>query len=178
MAKALPAGRPVRSRPAFGLFDPEGWGWAAAKAVFWLLVIIMTLGYIPDRAYYFVVSRTIELGILGWSPINLCPPENGTNMPCPVPAGAVVPWQSSPASAALPAARANGAAAQLGKNLLYIGGTDGSTPTATTYVAQVDNGNFANWTEGPALAEARSDPGLAVLSGTAYLVGGEGPSAK
>jgi hypothetical protein len=178
MAKALPAGRPVRSRPVFGLFDPEGWGWATTKAVFWLLVIIMTLGYIPDRAYYFVVSRTIELGILGWSPINLCPPENGTNMPCPVPAGAVVPWQSSPAAAALPAARANGAAAQLGKNLLYIGGTDGSAPTATTYVAQVENGNFAGWTEGPALTEARSDPGIAVLSGTAYLVGGEGPSAK
>jgi hypothetical protein len=178
MAKALPAGRPVRSRPMFGLFDPEGWGWATTKAVFWLLVIIMTLGYVPDRAYYFVVSRTIELGILGWSPVNLCPPENGTNMPCPVPVGAVVPWQSSPEAAALPAARSDGTAAQLGKNLLYIGGSDGSAPVATTYVAQVENGNFAGWTEGPALPEARTDAAVAILSGTAYLVGGESPGAK
>ena len=53
------------------------------QQIFWLLVLIITLGYIPDRAYYFVVSRTIEIGILGWSPVNLCPPENGPDLPCP-----------------------------------------------------------------------------------------------
>ncbi|HUQ43368.1 MAG TPA: hypothetical protein VM451_03010 [Candidatus Limnocylindria bacterium] len=159
----------------FGLFDPEGWGWATTKAGFWLLVIIMALGYVPDRAYYFVVSRTIDLGILGWSPVNLCPPENGTNMPCPVPAGALVPWQGTAADVALPAARSDGAAAQLGTNLLYIGGSDGNAPVATTYVSQVANGVFGAWAEGPALPEARADAALAILSGTAYLVGGAGP---
>jgi hypothetical protein len=176
MAKALPAGRPVRSRPVFGLFDPDGWAWASTKAAFWLLVIIMTLGYIPDRAYYFVVSRTIDLGILGWSPVNLCPPENGTNMPCPVPAGAMVPWEATPADGALPAAHTSAGAAQLGTNLMYIGGNEGDAPVATTYLTKIENGTFGAWGDGPALPEARSDAALAILSGTAYLVGGTGPS--
>ena len=177
MAKALPAGRPVHRRAMFGLFDSEGWGWAFTKATFWLLVIIMALGYVPDRAYYFVVSRTLDLGILGWSPVNLCPPENGAKMPCPVPTGAVVPWTATDAGAALPQARTNGAAAQLSTNLLYIGGTDGTSdePAATTYVAKLDAGNIGAWGEGPALPEGRTDAGLATLSGTAYLVGGLGP---
>jgi hypothetical protein len=175
MAKALPAGRPVHRRSLFGLFDSDGWGWAFTKAFFWLLVIIMALGYVPDRAYYFVVSRTIELGILGWSPVNLCPPENGTAMPCPVPAGGIVPWQPSPQEAALPQARTDAAAAQLGKNLLLIGGTDGSAATAATYLAQIDSGNFTPWAEGPALPESRADASITTLSGTAYLVGGLGP---
>ena len=178
MAKALPQGRPMRRRALFGLFDADGWGWATTKAFLWLLIIVMVLGYIPDRAYYFVVSRTIDLGIMVWSPVNLCPPENGTAMPCPVPAGGVVPWQASPAESALPPARTNGAAAQLGTTLLYIGGSDaaeGGAPSATTYVAKVENGNFGGWTEGPALEAGRSDAALTTLSGTAYLIGGLGP---
>jgi hypothetical protein len=181
MAKALPAGRPVHRRSLFGLFDSDGWGWAFTKAFFWLLVIIMALGYVPDRAYYFVVSRTLDLGILGWSPVNLCPPENGTAMPCPVPAGGIVPWQGSPTEAALPQPRTNGAAAQLGKNLLYIGGsegTDGAAPSATTYVATIDAGNFGGWAEGPALPEGRADAAITTLTGTAYLVGGLGPDGE
>lgn len=162
----------------FGLFDPDGWAWATTKATFWLLVIILTLGYIPDRAYYFVVSRTIDLGILGWSPVNLCPPENGTSMPCPVPGGAIIPWQASPGEIALPQDRTEGAAAQVGTNLLYIGGSDGSAPTATTYLAKVDKGTFGEWTDGPALPAARSDATLVTLSGTAYLIGGLGPDGK
>ena len=181
MAKALPQGRPVHRRALFGLFDADGWGWASTKAFIWLLVIIMALGYIPDRAYYFVVSRTIDLGIMFWSPVNLCPPENGTNMPCPVPGGAVVPWQAAPANVALPQPRTNGVAAQIGANLLYIGGTVGTAdgaPAATTYVTTVVSGNFGAWAEGPALPEARSDAALANLSGTAYLIGGVGPDGE
>lgn len=180
MAKALPQGRPIRRRAVFGLFDSEGWGWATAKATFWLLVIIMTLGYVPDRAYYFVVERTVDLGILGWSPVNLCPPENGSNTPCPVPAGGIVPWQASPAELALPQPRTDGVAAQLGTNLLYIGGTEGvdGTPSASTYRAELDAGNFGGWAEGPALPEGRSDASLATLSGTAYLIGGLGEDGQ
>ena len=181
MAKALPQGRAVRRRALFGLFDADGWGWATTKAFAWLLIIVMVLGYIPDRAYYFVVSRTIDLGIMLWSPVNLCPPENGTAMPCPVPVGGIVPWQASPAEAALPQARTDGAGAQLGTNLLYIGGTDGTeggAPSATTYVAQIESGNFGGWSEGPALEAGRSDAALAMLSGTAYLLGGLGPDGQ
>jgi hypothetical protein len=178
MARALPAGRSRRGRPLFGLVDGDGWAWASIKAFFWLLVIIMVLGYIPDRAYYFVVSRTIDLGIIGWSPVNLCPPENTSSMPCPVPAGAILPWQASPGEAALPAARSGGSAIQLGSNLLYAGGSDASGATTTTYVTKVDKGSFGPWSEGPALPAARTDAGVATLSGTAYLVGGAGPDGK
>ncbi len=162
----------------FGLFDGDGWAWATTKATFWLLVIIMVLGYIPDRAYYFVVSRTMDVGLVLWSPVNLCPPENTSSMPCPVPVGGVLPWQASPAAAALPAPRAGGVAAQLGTNLLYIGGTDGTAASASTYVTKLDKGNFGAWSEGAALPAARTDAALATLSGTAYLIGGLGPDGK
>ena len=140
----------------FGLVDSDGWAWASIKAFIWLIVIIMVLGYIPDRAYYFVVSRTIDLGILGWSPVNLCPPENTASMPCPVPAGAILPWQAAGDTAALPAARYGGNAIQLGSNLLYAGGSDANGATSTTYATKLDKGNFGPWTEGPALPEART----------------------
>jgi hypothetical protein len=178
MAKALPAGRPIRRRAFFGFFDAEGWAWATTKAFFWLLVLIITLGYIPDRAYYFVVSRTIELGILGWAPVNLCPPENGPDLPCPPPVGAALPWQASPAEAAMPAARSQAAAAQLGTNILVIGGLDGTEPTATTYQATIQDGSIGAWSEGPALPEARANASLSIISGTAYLVGGTGPDGE
>jgi hypothetical protein len=178
MAKALPAGRATRRRAFFGLFDADGWGWAGMKAFLWLIVIILVLGYIPDRAYYFVVSRTMDLGIIGWSPVNLCPPENGSTMPCPVPVGGVLPWQQSPAQVSLPEARRDGNAAQLGKNLLYAGGDGGSGATATTFVTKVDKGNFGAWAAGPALPAARSDAAMAILSGTAYMIGGLGPDGK
>lgn len=178
MARALPAGRARARRPLFGLVDGDGWAWASIKAFVWLLIIIMVLGYIPDRAYYFVVSRTIDLGIVGWAPLNLCPPENTSAMPCPVPAGAVLPWQASPAEAALPAARSDGNAIQLGTNLLYVGGNGPDGATNTTYLTKVDKGNFGPWSEGPALPEARANAGVATLSGTAYLVGGTGPDGK
>jgi hypothetical protein len=178
VARALPAGRPGRRRAFFGFFDADGWAWATTKAFIWLLVLIITLGYIPDRAYYFVVSRTIELGILGWSPVNLCPPENGPDLPCPPPVGAALPWEAVPAEAALPAARTQAAAAQLGTNILVIGGLDGTDATATTYKATIQDGNIGAWSEGPALPEARANASISILSGTAYLVGGTGPDGE
>ena len=63
----LPAPRPqapVRRRAFFGLFDADGWGWASVKAIFWFVVMIMLLGYLPDRAYYFTVQKTVDLGLL------------------------------------------------------------------------------------------------------------------
>jgi hypothetical protein len=110
--------------------------------------------------------------------VNLCPPENGSTMPCPVPAGGILPWQLSPPEISLPQARTGGVAAQIGTNLLYIGGTDGKAPSATTYLAPIDKGNFGAWAEGPALPAARTEAGLALLNGTAFLAGGLGPDGK
>ena len=89
--RALGAGTSVpRRRALFGLLDADGWGWASVKAFVWLIIIIFILGYLPDRAYYLTVGRTVDLGVLVWSPVNLCPPTNET-LPCPAPAGAVDP---------------------------------------------------------------------------------------
>lgn len=171
MAKALTPGRPVRRRALFGALDADGWGWAFVKAFAWFLIVILALGYIPDRAYYFTVGRTLDLGILAWSPVNLCPAENN-GLPCPPPTGAIVPWEPSPAQLALPAPRTDGAAIQIGTDLLYAGGSDGTTATSTTFRATIHEGTFGQWAEGPALPAPRSDAALAVLSGVAYLVGG------
>ncbi len=171
--QALEAGSTVpRKRVFFGALDADSWAWAGVKATFWLGLIIMMLGYIPDRAYYLTVNRTVELGVLAWSPINFCPPENET-LPCPAPVGAVVPWHPSPAELALPAPRTDGTVVQLGTKFLYIGGSDGETAQSTVYVAEMSGtGNFDKWAEGPALPEPRSDASVLLVSGRIYVIGG------
>jgi len=161
-----------RKRALFGLLDADGWAWAGVKAFVWLIIILLMLGYIPDRAYYLTVNRTVELGVVAWSPINLCPPGN-ESLPCPPPVGALAPWHGSPPELALKEPRTDGAATQLGTKLLYIGGADGMTATSTVYVAQLSGvGNFDAWAEGPPLPEPRSDASVVQVSGTVYVLGG------
>jgi N-acetylneuraminic acid mutarotase len=171
--RALGAGMIVpRKRAMFGLLDADGWAWAGVKAFVWLVIIILLLGYIPDRAYYLTVNRTVELGVLAWSPINLCPPTNET-LPCPAPVGAITPWHQSPPELDLPAARTDGSATQLGTKILYIGGTDGETAQDTVFVAPLSGtGNFDKWADGPPLPEPRSDASVVQVSGTVYVLGG------
>ena len=111
--QALSAGT-TRKRVLFGLLDADGWTWASVKAAVWLVVIVMLLGYIPDRAYYFTVFSTIDIGMNPAekpasyvTPINLCPAENG-GLPCPAPVGALLAWQPSPETISLPAGRTEG----------------------------------------------------------------------
>jgi hypothetical protein len=170
--QALPSGRPLRRRALFGLLDADGWSWASVKGTFWFVVLIMVLGYIPDRAYYFTVFPTIDLGILAWSPINLCPPEN-EGIDCPAPAGAVLPWHPSPGELRLPAGRTDGAAVQVGTDLLYVGGSDGTTASADVYRAKtVGAGNFGPWEAGPPLPAPRTDAAVAFVGGSVFVVGG------
>jgi len=178
---ALPAPRttvPHRRRVFFGLFDADGWSWAIAKGLFWFIVMILILGYLPDRGYYFTVQKTVDIGLLAWSPINLCPPEN-EGLPCPVPQGATLPWHLGPQEVLLPAARTDGAAAQLGQVYVYAGGSDGSKAVADTYLTKtVGTGNIDKWTAGPALPEARADAASVVIGNTVYVIGGYGPDGK
>lgn len=170
--RALPPGA-VKRRTAFGLLDADGWAWATLKAVFWFLLIIFLQGYVPDRAYYFTVSPTIDLGYNAISPVNFCAPTNKT-LPCPAPAGAVVPWEQSPAQAAPPAPKSGGATITSGENLYFVGGrgTDGAS-TADVYATVVKEGNFTGgWTAGPALPEARANAAVVSLSGVPYVIGG------
>src|SRR5215204_2177947 len=143
---ALPAPRrPIRRRALGGLVDADGWTWAFIKALFWFVVIILLLGYLPDRAYYFTVQRTVDIGLLAWSPVNFCPPENET-LPCPAPGAATLPWHTAPVEVQLPAARVDGAGAVLGTTYVYAGGTDGTTPVADVYFSKsVGTGNLDKW---------------------------------
>jgi hypothetical protein len=56
--------------------------------------------------------------------------------------------------------------------MLVVGGSDGTAATATTYVAELKDGTFGSWTEGPALPEARSGASIVVIGTSAYLLGG------
>src|SRR3712207_5359485 len=117
---ALPPGA-VKRRTAFGLLDADGWTWATLKALFWFFLVIFLLGYVPDRAYYFTVSPTIDLGYNVISPVNFCPAEN-KNLPCPAPAGAVIPWEQSPENLALPQGRAAAGVFTSGETIYVVGG--------------------------------------------------------
>ncbi len=170
--RAVSAGR---RRAFFGLFAADGWSWAIVKASAWFVLIIVLLAYIPDRAYYFTVQRTVDVGLMAWAPVNLCPPENET-LPCPAPLGATLPWHPAPAAIHLPAGRVDGAAAIIGQTYLYAGGSDGESAVATTYVSHaVGTGNLDKWSAGPALPQARTDAAHVTLGTTLYLIGGYGP---
>lgn len=168
--RALPPGA-IRRRTVFGLLDEDGWTWASIKAFFWFLLIIFLLGYLPDRAYYFTVSPTIDVGFNVISPINLCPAENRLPQ-CPAPAGTVIPWQLSPEELALPQPRAGAGVFSSGENLYLIGGRTPDGPTDSVLTSVVFDGNLTAWTDAPALPEPRSDAAVVNLSGAPYVIGG------
>ena len=166
--------RPYRGGgPCSGCSTPTAGRWASLKAFVWLIIIIFLLGYLPDRAYYFTVGRTVDLGVLVWSPINLCPPTNET-LPCPAPVGALVPWQPSPPE--LQPARSRGPTARSsrsGRRSCTSAARDGTTAQSTVYVAKtVGTGNFDKWAEGPPLPEPRADASVAYVAGSIYVIGG------
>jgi hypothetical protein len=168
---ALPPGV-VRRRTLFGLLDAEGWTWAGLKATFWFLLFIFLLGYIPNLAYYFTVSTTVDVGHNFLSVVNWCPTPNGT-LPCPAPTGSILAWQQSPPELALPSGRKDALAFSSGSLLYVIGGetADGATDEVLQTTV-TDGANFSPWTAGPALPEPRTDAALAVLNGQPYVIGG------
>jgi hypothetical protein len=168
----------TRGRAFFGLLDANGWGWATLKAAFWFILLLFALGYIPDRAYYFTINKTIDLGILAWSPVNFCP-EGNLTLPCPAPAGAVVPWSTSPSQISLPEPRTDGAVVQSGTTIIYVGGSDGTTASAKTFIAKTSGvGNFDVWAPGPTLPEPRSNLSVIYSGGRIYAIGGLGADGK
>ena len=170
--RALGPGAVAPRRVLFGLLDADGWGWAGARSVLWTLVIILMLGYIPDRAYYLTVSPTVELGLNMASLVNVCPAEN-EGLPCPAPAGALIPWKSA-TEADLPGDGVDGSLLQAGSHLYYIGGTSGAPRLATTSVsvATIDAAGLSAWAASTPLPEARAHAAVAFFAGKAYVIGG------
>ena len=176
-APAIGAGTVGQRRVLFGLLDRDGWTWASVKAAIWFVIIVMMLGYIPDRAYYLTVFPTIDLGVMLYSPVNFCPPSNRT-LPCPAPVGATLPWDPSPSELALPSGRTGGTAVQLGLNLVYVAGSDGKAATDTTFTAPLYSGTFGPWLAGPKLPAARGSAATAVFSSAVYVAGGNDADGK
>jgi N-acetylneuraminic acid mutarotase len=130
------------------------------------------LGVIPNWAYYITTSNTITMGYNFASIINLCPADN-EDLPCPAPAGAMKPWQTSPAELALPVARAGSSVYQSGSSIYLLGGAVDGIATDEVLVTEVsESGNLSPWTDGPALPEPRSDAAVGMYSGTPYVIGG------
>jgi hypothetical protein len=180
---ALPASSPAaRRRVAFGMFDADGWPWAIVKAIFWFVVLVTMLGWIPDRAYYFTVGRTVELWPLApfmqVPVVSLCPAENET-LPCPAPAGATLPWQPAPPEVNLPSVTTDAAAGLLGTAYLVVGGSNGTAATADVWVSHVvGQGNLDTWSAGPALPAPRRDAAFVVVGSTLYVIGGYDESGQ
>jgi len=201
--RALPAGA-VRRRIFFGLFDAQGWAWASLKAAFWFVFIWATLGYLPDRAYYFTVLKTIDVNafiglekVFGlqqppfFPVVNLCPPSNGS-IDCPAPPGGMTNWQTSPPELALPEARSDATVLQAGTRMFVAGGRDpAGDPVSTVYVTNrldlpleqtggvpVQTGNLLPWATGAELPAARAEMASTNFLGKLYLIGGVGPDGK
>ena len=162
--RALPSGT-TRRRTAFGLLDADGWPAAFWKALFWFGAVLFLLGYVPNIALYLTIRQTVQIGYNVISVVNLCDASNG-DLPCPVPAGAVVPWQSSPPEVALPEGRADAGAFQGGLDLYLVGGT---TPTGVTAsvlkTTTTEDGNFGKWSAGPDLPAPRTDAAFVSVNG-------------
>ena len=168
--QALPPGA-TRRRVAFGLLDADGWTWAGLKATFWFLFIIFMLGYIPNLAYFFTVSNTVEVGYNFASIVNLCPAEN-EDLPCPSPNGATLPWQPSPEQLALPTARSGSSVYQSGTNVYLIGGIAGGAATDEVLVTEVSEAaNLTPWRPGPTLPQPRADAAIGTYIGIPYVIG-------
>lgn len=172
---ALPPGA-IRRRTVFGLLDADGWSWASIKATFWFLLIVFLLGYVPDRAYYLTVSPTIDLGFNAISPINLCPAENDRGerkLPCPAPAGGIIPWDASPPELALPEARAGALVFSSGATIYLIGGKTSSGATASVVSTEVSKeGNLSAWVAAPELPAPRTGAVILNVAGVPYVIGG------
>jgi hypothetical protein len=172
--RALGSGNLAKRRVLFGLLERDSWTWAFIKAFGWFVAIILLMGYLPDRAYYFTVFSTIDVGLRSdaLTPVNLCPPENRT-LPCPAPVGAILPWDPAPTQLQLPAKRRDGTAVQVGTHLLYIGGSDGTTASDQVYVADLySDGNISAWRQGPPLPSPRTRLAAGFSGGSVYAIGG------
>ena len=154
--QALGPGTAVpRRRALFGLLDADGWAWASVKAFAWLIIIIFLLGYLPGSRLLLdrrPDGRPRHPRLVADQPLpaderDAALPGAGRRARA---VGAVARRSSN-----LPQPRTDGAAIQVGTQILYIGGSDGTTASADVYVAPtVGTGNFDAVGRGPAAARA------------------------
>ena len=176
--RRIAAGAP--RRVLFGLLDAAGWGWAGVRAIAWTLVIILLLGYLPDRAYYLVVSPTVDLGLNLAPIVNICPAEN-EGLPCPAPRGALLPWKSA-ATPALPGSGSGGTLLQAGSRLYYVGGAadgalDENAVVADVSAAEISADGLGGFAAAAPIPAPRARAAAVFFAGKAYIIGGTSDAA-
>ena len=178
----LPAPRPqapARRRAFFGLFDADGWSWASVKAIFWFVVMIMLLGYLPDRAYYFTVQQTVDLGPAALVADQLLPAgQRDAALPRAERRDAAVASVAArdPAPGRAHRRRRRGGRARLPlRRRQRRQGRHGRTCTSASAVG---SGNLDVWKAAPSLPEARSAAAGVVIGNTLYVIGGYGPGRQ
>ena len=135
------------------------------------------LGYIPDRAYYFTVQRTVERRRCSPGRRSTSARPRTRRCPCPAPAGATLPWHPAPARSPSRRRAPTARPAVIGQTYLYAGGSDGAARRRRhlRLARRSGTGNLDTWTAGPALPEARADAASVVVGNTLYVIGGYGP---
>ena len=94
----------TRGRALFGLLDASGWGWASLKAAVLVHPPDLHARLHPGPGLLLHRQPDDRPRDPRLEPRSTSAPRRNQSLPCPAPVGAVVPWQTSPAEIALPAA--------------------------------------------------------------------------
>ena len=182
--QALGAGG-TRKRVLFGLLDADGWTWASLKAAFWFVVIIMIIGYLPDRAYYFTVFSTIDLGLNPQAP----PPLRHADqlLPGRQPDPAVsradrrprCRGRSRPTRSRCRPAGPTGASSRSGRRSCTSAAATARRPRPTCSSRRSSTAaRSTSGQPGPALPEPRADAATIFSGGSIYVIGGADADGK
>ena len=168
-----------RRRALFGLLDADGWALGVGQGVRLArhhhphARLPARPGLLPDGR---ADRRPRRPRLVADQPL---PADQRDRCPARRRSGRSIPWETSPPELNLPQPRTDGAVLQVGTQILYIGGTDGTTAQSTVYVAKtVGTGNFDKWAEGPPLPEPRADASVAYVAGSIYVIGGRDASRR
>ena len=167
-----------RKRALFGLLDADGWAWARSRPSSGSSIIILMLGYIPDRAYYLTVDRTVDLGSSPGRRSTSARRQRDAAVP-----GAgrapLVPWQASPAELACPRRGPTARRSRSGPRSCTSAARTGRPPSRpSTSPRPPATGNFDMWAEGPPLPEPRADASVRPSPARSTSSAGSTPTAR
>ncbi len=146
----------------------------------------MLIGYIPDRAYYFTVFSTIEIGLNPQAPpasyvtpINFCPADNET-LPCPAPIRRHGPVAALAQGdlAACPADRRRRASRSARTCCSSAAATAPRRAPTSRSPRSSRRSTFDVWKPGPALPAPRANAATIFAGGSIYVIGGTGADGK
>ena len=175
-----PGGRLVRRRAFFGLLDANGWGWAGVKAAALVRPDHHAHGVPPGPGALRHGPDTIDVGVslkvfnpaLDLTPISFCPASN-RSVPCPAPAGTVLPWEPNPAELLLPApARTQRSSGPASRRSWSAARTGRRPRRASSRRSSGRTAISTRGSQGAPLPAPRAQASAVFFSGVAYVIGG------